>query len=312
VDELLSLWTQCRRCQGYRPAVAANSWDAERVVDPEQAAEVIRAQFPPLGGRPVRLLGVGWDNTVYAVDDGFVFRFPRRAQALAGIRREIAVLPWLAPQLPLAIPRPTFVGELDDWPFWGAALVPGAEIAGRPDEERTAAAAAAGAFLRTLHDLTPPAELQALLALDPMRRGDPDHRMATAREWLARLEPAATVDVEPLFEQATGLAPSPAYPRLSHGDLHVRHLLVDETTATGVIDWGDVCLADPAVDLSLGYAAFLGRPRAAFLTAYGDVDRDTELRARVLAVSLCTMLAASVPDGALRREAMRGIERAVA
>jgi aminoglycoside phosphotransferase (APT) family kinase protein len=92
----------------------------------------------------------------------------------------------------------------------------------------------------------------------------------------------------------------------------VRHLLVDARTATGVIDWGDVCRADPAVDLSLGFAAFVGSSRDAFLTAYGDVSRDTELRARVLAVSLCTMLAASADDDMLRNEAVRGLQRAIA
>jgi aminoglycoside phosphotransferase (APT) family kinase protein len=39
---------------------------------------------------------------------------------------------------------------------------------------------------------------------------------------------------------------------LCHGDLHVRHLLVDgDGSAAGVIDWGDLCLADAAVDLSI-------------------------------------------------------------
>lgn len=47
-----------------------------------------------------------------------------------------------------------------------------------------------------------------------------------------------------------------------HGDLHVRHLLVDrDGSATGVIDWGDLCLADPAVDLSIAYFGFAGKPR---------------------------------------------------
>jgi aminoglycoside phosphotransferase (APT) family kinase protein len=57
---------------------------------------------------------------------------------------------------------------------------------------------------------------------------------------------------------------------ICHGDLHVRHLLVDrDGSVTGVIDWGDLCLADPAVDLSIAYFAFAGRARADLLSAYG-------------------------------------------
>jgi aminoglycoside phosphotransferase (APT) family kinase protein len=46
----------------------------------------------------------------------------------------------------------------------------------------------------------------------------------------------------------------------------VRHLLLNQQgNAVGAIDRGDVCLADPAVDLALAYTAFVGscRSRAA-------------------------------------------------
>jgi aminoglycoside phosphotransferase (APT) family kinase protein len=102
---------------------------------------------------------------------------------------------------------------------------------------------------------------------------------------------------------------------LVHGDLHLRHLLVDRGgRATGVIDWGDTCLAHPAVDLAFAFAAFTGRSRAAMLAAYGPVDDDTELRARVLAVSLCAALAdwaSSTGDAERLPELLRGLERAV-
>ncbi len=55
--------------------------------------------------------------------------------------------------------------------------------------------------------------------------------------------------------------------------------------AAGVIDWGDCCLADPALDLSLAYGAFSGSARDALLSAYGrPVDEERELRARLLAL----------------------------
>jgi aminoglycoside phosphotransferase (APT) family kinase protein len=101
-----------------------------------------------------------------------------------------------------------------------------------------------------------------------------------------------------------------------HGDLHVRHLLLDgDLGAAGVIDWGDVCLADPAVDLAIAYAAFGGPARAALLDAYGGVDAERELRARCLAVRLSALLAgyAAADDRpTLRTEALAGIGRAVA
>jgi aminoglycoside phosphotransferase (APT) family kinase protein len=103
---------------------------------------------------------------------------------------------------------------------------------------------------------------------------------------------------------------------VSHGDLHVRHLLVDENArAAGVIDWGDLCVADPSVDLSLAYGGFAGKARTALLSAYGPVTKEQETRARVLAVFLCAALAEYAADTArdgLLAEALAGIERAVA
>jgi aminoglycoside phosphotransferase (APT) family kinase protein len=103
---------------------------------------------------------------------------------------------------------------------------------------------------------------------------------------------------------------------VSHGDLHVRHILVDGDAASGVIDWGDVCLADPAVDLSIAYGGFHGKPRADLLSAYGrPVGARRELAARVCALSVTASLAeyaAAEGRTVLLRECMAGLRRAVA
>jgi aminoglycoside phosphotransferase (APT) family kinase protein len=118
-----------------------------------------------------------------------------------------------------------------------------------------------------------------------------------------------------LLEEGRGLAPPAAEPVLVHGDLHVRHLLLDDRgDASGVIDWGDVCLADPALDLALAYAAFSGPARVALVDAYGGLDAERELRARCLAVRLSALLAGyAAADGrpALLAEALAGLRRAV-
>ena len=103
---------------------------------------------------------------------------------------------------------------------------------------------------------------------------------------------------------------------LVHGDLHLRHVLVDGAGASaGVIDWGDAALADPCVDLSIAYAAFSGDSREALLATYGAVVDDArEARARVLAVNLCAALAdyADSDDRpALLAESLAGLTRAV-
>ena len=302
-------------------------WEAEQPVPAPLAAELIGQQFPRLRSARVELLATGWDNTVYLVDGEWVFRFPRREIALPGIQREIAILPLLAPHLPLPVPVPELVGMPSGgypWPYWGARLVPGTELAeaGLPDGERARAGASVGAFLRALHDpglvaVAGQAGLQ--LPEDPMRRAYPRVRAERAREVLERLARSADWAPDPAIERLFGTADRlgpPAGPAvIVHGDLHLRHLLVGAGgDASGVIDWGDLCLADPAVDLSLAYCGFAGPARAALLAAYGPVGAERELRARACAVSLCVSLAEyAISDGraTLLRETLAALGRAV-
>lgn len=266
-----------------------------------QATALIARHFPELRGTPVELLATGWDNTVFLVGGAWVFRFPRREIVLPGLRREIAYLPVLAPRLPLAIPVPEYVGEPDDdfpWPFWGARIIPGRELAmARPEGAAlTAAARELGGFLRALHDPALVAEVGEGLPYDPLRRGDPGFRAGRARTGLAALTDLGLWEPDPAVErvlEAGERAGAPGGSVVCHGDLHVRHLLIDPsgTGATGVIDWIDVCLGDPALDLSLAYSGFDGDARAALLDAYGEVAPATEIAARTLAISICAALA---------------------
>ncbi len=300
-------------------------WDAEHTVSEKQAAALVGDRFAHLRGAPVRVLATGWDNTVFLVGGRWVFRFPRREMALPGVRREIAALPALAPRLPLPVPVPELIGRPGNgypWPFWGARLIPGDELAetGLEGAARTRAAAGLGEFLRALHDPALVGEAGADLPRDPFRRGDPAVRAPMARVRLARLagDGVFTPDarVERLLAEGERLGPSGEADVVSHGDLHMRHLLVGgDARAAGVIDWGDLCLADPAVDLSLAYGGFEGAARAELLSAYGPVGADRELRARVLAVFLCAALAeyaASTGRQRLLAEVLAGIGRAVA
>jgi aminoglycoside phosphotransferase (APT) family kinase protein len=175
------------------PGLAPRNWAPEQLVPAGLAAGLIASQFPQLAGAPVKPLATGWDNTVYEVAGQWVFRFPRRAMALPGVEREIAVLPRIAPHLPLAIPVPEFVGAPSGqypWRFWGGRMLRGGELAesGLPDDGRAGAAAAVGRFLRVLHDPGLAAEAGArTLPVDPMGRADPGKRAPMAREVLARL-----------------------------------------------------------------------------------------------------------------------------
>lgn len=219
-------------------------------------------------------------------------------------------------------------GAGEEWPFWGGPLVPGVELAraGLAEEDRVPVAARLGGFLRALHDPALAAEVAAgaaddgvALPVDPMRRADPATSAERARPVLGRLAAAGAhvpVDaLEDLLVRAVDVGPPGGDPVLTHGDLHVRHVLVADGDAAGVIDWGDTCLGWPSTDLAIAYAAFAGTARRAFLDAYGDVDDATALRARATAVRIVAALLEQVladGDSAVVVEAKAALHRVLA
>ena len=258
---------------------------AEQEVDHERAVRLLGA-YPALAGAVdsdrLRLLGVGWDNTVWLVDERWTVRFPRRAAALPLLERELVVLRALAGRLPLPVPEPTYVaGPYDDfpWPSWVAPVVPGVELshAAPSEADREDLGAEVGAFLAVLHAQDQPDGLPC----DPNRRADMAVRVPWARETVAHAVDLGLLDGPPegfrsLTEEARDLPPSRAAV-LCHGDLHLRHVLVHPSEgrvprwhAAGVIDWGDACVADPALDLSFAFAALTGAARERCLTAYAE------------------------------------------
>jgi aminoglycoside phosphotransferase (APT) family kinase protein len=268
-------------------------WAAEVDVD----ERLVRGLLAQLGLEDARLrkLAEGWDNSVWVVDERYVFRFPRREVAIPGVERELRMLPKLAPLLPLPVPRPAFVGKPTDgypWPFFGAELIPGIEagMAELDGEARLEVALELAAFLRALHTV----ELDEPLPLDPNGRTDMPKRARMAREELHELDRLglwqAPSKLSGFLTEAERLPP-PGALAVVHGDLHFRHLLVNGHAASGVIDWGDVCRADPAIDLPLFWSFVPPEGRGAFLDAYGPVNETQLLRARVLSIQLCAVLA---------------------
>jgi aminoglycoside phosphotransferase (APT) family kinase protein len=294
-------------------------WTAELVVDEELARQLL-AQFPELEVESVRPFAEGWDYTIWLVNELWTFRFPRREIAVPGVRREIAVLPELAPLLPIPVPAPVFVGRPAGgfpWPFFGSELLPGRELgeATLDDPTRVEIGRSLARFLRRLHD----AEVTHELPVDGNRRADMSVRVPKTREQLEELEAAGLwqrpASVDRLLEAAEGLPPSDVV-AVVHGDLHFRQVLVDDgATLTGVIDWVDVCRSDPAIDLSMLWSYLPRQGRDAFLSEYGAVRDDQLVRARVIALSLSAALAQYGHNEGFRaveREALSGLARTAA
>ena len=215
---------------------------------------------PKFEGEPVARLGEGMDSFAVLVGEAFVFRFPKHPEAAAGLRREIALLPRLAPRLHLGIPRFEYVGEYSGTglPFVGYGLIRGEPLHrplydGRPGVTRDGILADLAAFLSAVHTFPVQEAVDCGIALHGGRAGHLEDLRRARDDVLPLLEDTARRDVESQLNAFLEHDANFAYtPTLLHADLWPEHVLFSRALGrlAGVIDFGDVSIGDPDHDLA--------------------------------------------------------------
>ena len=176
------------------------------------------------------------------------------------LERENALLPQLAGRLPLPIPAPRYVGTSSDaypWTFAGYDLIAGITACSIPlsEEQRAGMAVPLARFLRALHAIDPAPLVAGGLPPDEIGRLDYERRVKATRERIPSLIAAGGIARPEAFAEWLEAHPPVALPdaerRVVHGDLYARHVLLDEAARPcGIIDWGDIHLGDPAIDIA--------------------------------------------------------------
>ena len=223
----------------------------------ERSLSRLRLIEDALGHRPGTTLEIdhGYDFEVVLVDEEWIFRFPRRAGVERALEVEIALLPELAPALPVAVPRFEHVSR--EPLFVAYRAIRGTRLV---DED----AGGVRGFLEALHAFDPSG-----LRVERPSWVDAYHEQCAEFERLVfpLLDAEERKRSKRLFDEVETLADFE--PALLHADLGPDHLLVRDGRLAGVIDWGDARVGDPALD----YAWLLNGP-------FGDWDVDPDLRRR--------------------------------
>jgi aminoglycoside 2''-phosphotransferase len=232
-------------------------------VDPLLYKQAIEACFPQVHVRSWVPIEEGWSSFILEVNGETIFRFPRRPDILPGLRREMALLPDLAPALSVAVPQYEYVwpGVEDGagacrWPFVGYRKIAGlpldAALLGSVPAQALAASLAAA--VTELHCF--PVARAAELGVPGGSAADWRREYRETYGWVQRL-------VCPLLEEAV-LARMTALwegfleheanfrfrPALVHRDLCGDHILCVPAAGrvNGIIDWEDAAIGDPAID----------------------------------------------------------------
>lgn len=226
-------------------------------VRPDDIADVHRlvgAHRPDYRIDSVVLIGAGLDNRAYEVNGELIVRF-RLEPDPAQLRREARLLAAVAEVSPLPVPRAAVVAEAPGCLVYGK--LPGVPVLELPRDRRSdharSTAATLGDLLTALHAV--PVDHWADL-VDDDRRPLAEWRSEAADTYRSVVEhiPATYRRAVQAFLDAP--PPHDRYPPVfSHNDLGIEHVLVDPVagTVTGIIDWSDAAIVDPATDFGRIY-----------------------------------------------------------
>ncbi len=192
--------------------------ESDRPLDSRIALAALREQFPEEPFHHVELLGSGWATDVYLVDDRLVARLPRSAELAQWLDRDDAVLGFVASSLGshIAVPQVCHrggAGEHLKHGFLVCSLVPGVGADDPAAPLTDGLVEDLGVALTHIHSV--PLETATAAGLEQ-------------RDWDDYQGPL----------------------RFIHGDFSPDNLIIDPVSGrlTGIIDWGNAAIGDPALD----------------------------------------------------------------
>jgi aminoglycoside phosphotransferase (APT) family kinase protein len=231
----------------------------------------VRTEFPALRFERAALNDSGEDHAIVLLDDTWVVRFPRSAEAAAYSAQERRLLERLARVSNLAVPRYEHVaaaGDFGGYPMIAGAPLTPARFAALDRASQTRVLDEMGVFLRRLHDLPP-----TLCEAGPAAWSGADYatRFSERRPTFRQILAPALLGRAEAFYAALPAAVATDVRRPVHNDFTDDHVLLapDGDRLAGVIDFTDAGLGDPACDFTFLWAYAEWAPAHA-IEAYGD------------------------------------------
>jgi aminoglycoside phosphotransferase (APT) family kinase protein len=253
---------------------------SDRYLDEEIVAGLVAAEFPDLAGQEVTEFGTGWDHQLFCVGSEWIFRFPRRAERVAWLTREIEINTLVAGALGPRVPVFERIGQPRDafpYPFVGYRRLPGVGADQARAADLAALATDIGVLLGTLHRIDRHRVPPTPDGWEHEPWGELRAELASAAG-LARplLGPGLLARAEPYLSGRVPEPPQDGPVRFIHNDICPDHLIVDRHTGRlrGLIDFTDAMAGDPVLDfaglIGLGGYPFISRVAVGYDLPLGD------------------------------------------
>ncbi len=230
----------------------------------------------------------GWDSLVVEINGEWIVRVPRRPDIEQLLRKEVRLVEVLANALPLPVPRLRLVTD-DDLCFVAYRKIVGTRIdlAISSGADERLLGTQLGGFLAELHRFPRERAIAAGLPARDAEAWRSDQRAfqeRCTREVYPLLAGNERRRADEMFDGYFSAGADELDLCVVHADLGPAHILCREKGVSGVIDWSDAQLGDPAIDfgwslhgVSSGFAEAL---QQAYARAGGQFDDAFCARAR--------------------------------
>jgi aminoglycoside phosphotransferase (APT) family kinase protein len=256
----------------------------------DEIRALLARRLPGYEVRSIARLGEGLDHAAYEVNGELIVRASTDADPAIRSKstgREVALLAAVAELSALPVPEPIFADP--EAGLLAYFKLPGVPLIDHPVSVPARLAPDLGELLGCLHQ-TPLDKVESLVERDlyPLAAWREDAERAY-REIAVQLPAAYRHQVEgflgcTLPEESRALA-------FCHNDLGAEHVLVDAgaSAVTGIIDWSDAAISDPARDLAPIYRDLGPEVFELTLDHYGRYFDDAD-RERTVFYARCKLL----------------------
>lgn len=228
--------------------------------------KIVREIFPDISDEKVQIFDDGWDYVVIVVNNETAFRFPRRENHVRTLPIEVSFLNLFSDNSPIRVPKLTYQKDKKSGiSYVTYDFIPGVQFAKSisntfSKDELLSIAKQLGLLLTAIHSFRiEKAKQLGVQQIDSLNSWEKrlkkirkkvfPHISKNEQDWIVKL-----------FEDFLKIVRKiPIHSVLTHSDIMPEHIIVDPKshTLSGIIDFGDMCIADPAYDFT-------------FLASYGQ------------------------------------------
>lgn len=227
---------------------------------------IVKKRFPNIDNNEIQVFDDGWDYVVIVVNNETAFRFPRREDYSKTLPIEVNFLEVFADKSPVRVPKLTYQkDEATGISYVSYRFIPGVQFTKKisstfSKDELFAVAKQLGIFLTLIHSFS--VEEAKELGIQQIDSFDSWQKRLTKikKEVFQHIDENGQRWIITLFENfLETISMTPIKLSLTHSDIMPEHIIVDPKTHTlsGIIDFGDSLIADPAYDFT-------------FLARYGE------------------------------------------